>query len=92
VSCVAVAGITILGGMLAIVHVATDVGAWLELVGTTVAILWIAVYSIALARGTTVPMIVEAAAPASTSPESVMDGSVVGGSVVDGPGAPEAVV
>jgi hypothetical protein len=87
VSCVAVAGITILGGMLAIVHVATDVGAWLELVGTTVAILWIAVYSIALARGTTVPMIVEAAAPASTSPKSVL-----GGSVVDGSGAPEAVV
>lgn len=49
-SCVAVALITIVGGMLAIVHVATDVGAWLELIGTTVAIAWIAVYSLALVR------------------------------------------
>ena len=49
-SCVAVAAITIVGGMLAIVHVATDVGAWLELIGTTVAIAWIAVYSLALVR------------------------------------------
>jgi hypothetical protein len=49
-SCVAVAIITIVGGMLAIVHVATDIGAWLELTGTTVAIVWIAVYSVALAR------------------------------------------
>ena len=49
-SCLAVAVITIVGGMLAIVHVATDVGAWLELVGTTVAIAWIAVYSLALVR------------------------------------------
>ena len=51
VSCVAVAAITIVGGMLAIVHVATDVGAWLELNGTTVAIAWIAVFALALIRG-----------------------------------------
>lgn len=37
--------------MLAIVHVATDVGAWLELIGTTVAIAWIAVFALALSRG-----------------------------------------
>lgn len=49
-SCVAVAVITIIGGMLAIVHVATDVGAWLELSGTTVAIAWLAVYSLTLVR------------------------------------------
>lgn len=49
-SCVAVAIITIIGGMLALLHVATDVGAWLELIGTTVAIAWIAVYSLALVR------------------------------------------
>jgi hypothetical protein len=50
-SCVAVAVITIVGGMLAIVHVATDVGAWLELIGTTVAIAWIAAFALALSRG-----------------------------------------
>lgn len=50
ISCVAVAAITIVGGMLALVHVATDVGAWLELIGTTVAVAWIAVYSLALVR------------------------------------------
>ena len=50
ISCGAVAMITIVGGLLAIVHIATDVGAWLELIGTTVAIAWIAVYSIALSR------------------------------------------
>jgi hypothetical protein len=55
ISCVAVALITIVGGMLAIVHVATDVGAWLELVGTTVAIAWLAIYSLTLVR---VPVIV----------------------------------
>ncbi len=49
-SCVAVAAITIVGGMLAIVHVATDVGSWLELIGTTVAIAWLAVYSLTLVR------------------------------------------
>ena len=49
-SCTAVAVITITGGMLAIVHVATDVGAWLELSGTTVAIVWLAVYSLTLVR------------------------------------------
>lgn len=49
-SCIAVAAITIVGGLLAIVHVATDLGAWLELVGTTVAIAWIAGYSVAIAR------------------------------------------
>ena len=49
-SCAAVAVITIVGGMLAIVHVATDVGAWLELSGTTVAIAWLAVYSLTLVR------------------------------------------
>ncbi|WP_185278478.1 DUF998 domain-containing protein [Leifsonia shinshuensis] len=49
-SCVAVALITIVGGLLAIVHVATDIGAWLELVGTTVAIAWMAVYALALVR------------------------------------------
>jgi hypothetical protein len=40
---------------MAIVRVATDVGAWLELVGTTVAIAWIAVYALALV---TVPVAV----------------------------------
>ena len=54
-SCVAVALITIAGGLMAIVRVATDVGAWLELVGTTVAIAWIAVYALALV---TVPVAV----------------------------------
>ncbi|RDV44301.1 hypothetical protein DOE76_13035 [Leifsonia sp. ku-ls] len=49
-SCAAVAVITIVGGLLAIVRVGSDVGAWLELVGTTVAIAWIAVYAVALAR------------------------------------------
>lgn len=49
-SCVAVALITIVGGVLSIVQVATGVGAWLELIGTTVAVAWIAVYSLALAR------------------------------------------
>jgi hypothetical protein len=48
--CVAVASITIVGGLLALVHVATDVGAWLELAGTTVAIAWLAVYGVSLAR------------------------------------------
>ncbi|WP_434316550.1 DUF998 domain-containing protein [Leifsonia sp. P73] len=50
-SCVAVALITIVGGLLALVHVATDIGAWLELVGTTVAIAWMAAYALALVRG-----------------------------------------
>jgi len=50
ISCIAVAAITVVGGLLALVHVATDVGAWLELIGTTVAVSWIAVYSLALAR------------------------------------------
>lgn len=50
VCCFAVAGITIVGGLLAIVHVATDLGAWLELIGTTVAIAWLAVYSLTLVR------------------------------------------
>lgn len=50
VSCFAVAAITIVGGLLAIVHVATDVGAWLELLGTTVAIAWLAIYSLTLVR------------------------------------------
>lgn len=88
VSCVAVAGITILGGMLAIVHVATDLGAWLELVGTTVAILWIAVYSIALARGPVAPAMVDAveAAPAA------VPGAAAGDPLADGPEAAEAVV
>ena len=49
-SCAAVAVITIVGGLLAIVRVGSDVGAWLELIGTTVAIAWIAVYAVALAR------------------------------------------
>jgi len=50
VSCGAVAAITIVGGLLAIVRVGADVGAWLELIGTTVAIAWIAVYAVALTR------------------------------------------
>lgn len=49
-SCAAVAVITIIGGLLAIVRVGADVGAWLELTGTTVAIAWIAVYAVALSR------------------------------------------
>ncbi|WP_223694174.1 DUF998 domain-containing protein [Leifsonia poae] len=50
VCCFAVAAITIAGGLLALVHVATDVGAWLELSGTTVAIAWLAVYGLTLVR------------------------------------------
>jgi hypothetical protein len=50
ISCVAVAAITIVGGLLAIVHVATDVGSWFELVGTTVAIAWLAAYGLSLTR------------------------------------------
>lgn len=50
VSCAAVAVITVVGGLLAIVQVATDVGSWLELIGTTVAIAWMAVYSVTLVR------------------------------------------
>ncbi|MFF1573431.1 DUF998 domain-containing protein [Leifsonia sp. NPDC058292] len=50
ICCVIVALITIVGGLLAIVHVATDVGAWLELAGTTVAIAWLAVYGVSLVR------------------------------------------
>jgi len=49
-SCAAVAVITIVGGLLAIVRVGADVGAWLELIGTTVAVGWIAVYALALTR------------------------------------------
>lgn len=49
-SCGAVAAITIVGGLLAIVRVGADVGAWLELIGTTVAVAWIAVYAVALTR------------------------------------------
>jgi hypothetical protein len=49
-SCCAVAVITIVGGLLAIVRVGSDVGAWLELIGTTVAVAWIAVYAVALSR------------------------------------------
>ncbi len=49
-SCGAVAVITIIGGLLAIVRVRADVGAWLELIGTTVAVAWIAVYAVALTR------------------------------------------
>jgi hypothetical protein len=49
-SCAAVAVITIVGGLLAIVRVGADVGAWLELIGTTVAVGWIAVYAVALTR------------------------------------------
>ncbi|UAJ80097.1 DUF998 domain-containing protein [Leifsonia sp. ZF2019] len=49
VSCLAVALITIGGGVLAILQVATTAGAWMELIGTTVAIIWIAVYSLTLA-------------------------------------------
>ncbi|MGH1523860.1 DUF998 domain-containing protein [Leifsonia sp. L25] len=59
-SCVAVALITIVGGLLALVHVATDIGAWLELVGTTVAIAWMAAYALALVR---VPAGVRSASP-----------------------------
>ncbi|WP_233265366.1 DUF998 domain-containing protein [Leifsonia sp. AG29] len=51
ISCAAVALITIVGGLLALLRFGTDVGSWLELVGTTIAIAWIAVYSTALARG-----------------------------------------
>lgn len=49
-SCMAVASITIVGGLLAIVRVATGIGSWLELIGTTIAIVWMAAYSLALAR------------------------------------------
>ncbi|WP_431246677.1 DUF998 domain-containing protein [Leifsonia xyli] len=58
-SCGAVAAITIVGGLLAIVRVGADVGAWLELVGTTVAVAWIAVYAVALTR---IPVAVSEAA------------------------------
>ena len=62
ISCAAVAAITIVGGLLAIVRVGADVGAWLELIGTTVAVAWIAVYAVALARVPYVP------APADSAP------------------------
>ncbi|MDN4614204.1 DUF998 domain-containing protein [Leifsonia sp. F6_8S_P_1B] len=90
VSCVAVAAITILGGMLAIVHVATDVGAWLELVGTTVAILWIAVYSVALARGPVGAVPVEALPVAAVEPGLSLPATPE--PLADGPEAAEAVV
>lgn len=50
VTCATVAVITIIGGLLAIVRVGADVGAWFELIGTTVAVGWIAVYAVALTR------------------------------------------
>jgi hypothetical protein len=59
-SCAAVAVITIVGGLLAIVRVGSDIGAWLELVGTTVAVAWIAVYAVALTR---IPVAVAAESP-----------------------------
>lgn len=76
-SCMAVAAITIVGGVLALVHVATDIGSWLELIGTTVAIGWIALYSIALVR---IPPAAdadrEAATPAAPSETGAFDTAV----------------
>lgn len=78
VSCATVAVITIIGGLLAIVHVGADVGAWFELVGTTVAVGWIAVYAVALTR---IPVVV---------PVDVA-GDVAASSAVAGPDAGAAV-
>ena len=61
VSCVAVASVSAMGGLLAIVRLATDVGAWLE-IGTTVAIVWIAGYSL------TLPRVAPPPTPAGTDP------------------------
>ena len=69
VSCATVAVITIIGGLLAIVRVGADVGAWLELIGTTVAVAWIAVYAVALTR---IPLAV-APEPVEALAETVAD-------------------
>jgi hypothetical protein len=74
-SCGAVAAITIVGGLLAIVRVGADVGAWLELIGTTVAVAWIAVYAVALTR---IPVGVEDAADAADLAPSAATGTGVG--------------
>lgn len=52
---VLVAVIAGLGGLLSLLRVATDVGGWLELTATCVAVLWLAVYGIILASPSTSP-------------------------------------
>ncbi|GAA4154517.1 DUF998 domain-containing protein [Leifsonia shinshuensis] len=77
-SCVAVALITIVGGLLALVHVATEIGAWLELVGTTVAIAWMAVYALALVRVPAGPGRTMAAAPDAAEAGTMDQEAIVG--------------
>jgi membrane-associated PAP2 superfamily phosphatase len=48
VSSIAVGVISGAGGVLALVHIAVDFGAWLEFAGMTVAIAWLATYGMAL--------------------------------------------
>ncbi len=45
---IAVGAISGAGGVLALVHIAVDFGAWLEFAGMTVAIAWLATYGVAL--------------------------------------------
>jgi hypothetical membrane protein len=48
-ACVAVAAVTITGGMLSIFRTASDVGGVLEFVGTTIAVVWLVCYGFWLA-------------------------------------------
>lgn len=48
--CWSVAAITIAGGVLAILNLAVDFGAWLELTGATLALAWLAAFGISLGR------------------------------------------
>jgi hypothetical protein len=48
-SCVAVATITITGGLLAILRFDSSIGAWLEFAGMTIAIGWVAAFGVLLA-------------------------------------------
>jgi len=88
VSCAAVAVITIVGGLLAIVRVGADVGAWLELIGTTVAVAWIAVYAVALTR---IPVGMVDAAGADTGVVAAEAAAGVGATGAAPAGAPAEV-
>jgi hypothetical protein len=85
ISCSTVAAITAVGGLLAILQFRADVGSWLELIGTTVAVSWIAVYALALTRVPVVP----APIVAVEVPDSAVDG--VETETVAGTGLPAAV-
>ena len=49
-SCILVGGIAATGGLLALFRFQTILGSWLELVATTIGIVWVVVYGAALAR------------------------------------------